>query len=97
MTKPARTLLLVALLAMELPLLLQGASLPHTHFGAPDGFFKQEHDLTLLAITGTVASLDATAPAMTLVLVVTAVAVAARRRPATTRARTADSRAPPVR
>jgi hypothetical protein len=95
MTMPARTVLLVALLA--LPLLLQGASLPHTHFGAPDGLFNQEHDLTLLAIAGTVASLDASAPAVTLVLVVTAMAVAARRRPVSARARTADSRAPPVR
>lgn len=95
MTRLVRTILLVVLLA--LPLLLQGASLPHTHFGAPDGFFNQEHDLTLLAITGTVASLDATAPAVTLVVVVTAMAVAARRRPLPTRGRTADSRAPPVR
>ena len=95
MTTPVRTVLLVALLA--LPLLLQGASLPHSHFGAPDGFLNQEHDLTLLAITGTVAALDATAPAVTLVLVVTAMVVSAGRRVIPTRARTADSRAPPVR
>ena len=95
MTMPVRPVLLVALLA--LPLLLQGATLPHSHFGAPDGLFNQEHDLTLLAITGTVASLDATGPAVTLVLVVTALVVSARRRVVPTRARAADSRAPPVR
>lgn len=95
MTRPLRTALLVAFLM--LPLLLQGATLPHTHLGAPDGFFNQEHDLTLLATVGTVASLDAAAPAVTLVLVVAAVALAPRRRSPTTLARAADSRAPPVR
>jgi hypothetical protein len=95
MTRPARTVLLLALLT--LPLLVQGASLPHTHFGAPHGFFNQEHDLTLLAITGTVASLDATAPGVMLLVVVAAVALGALRRPVATRARAADSRAPPVR
>jgi hypothetical protein len=94
MTRPVRVALLLLLV---LPLLLQGASLPHTHFGAPDGFFNQEHDLTLLAIVGAVASLDAAAPSVLLVLVVSALVVVARRRPATATVGAADSRAPPVR
>jgi hypothetical protein len=94
MTKPIRVALLLFLV---LPLLLQGASLPHTHFGAPDGFFNQEHDLTLLAIVGAVASLDAAAPSVVLVLVISALAVVPRRRPGTATVRTADSRAPPAR
>jgi hypothetical protein len=94
MTRPARVALLLLLV---LPLLLQGASLPHTHFGAPHGFFNQDHDLTLLAIVGAVASLDATAPSVLLVVVVSALAVAPRRRPGTATVATADSRAPPAR
>ncbi len=94
MTRPLRVALLLLLV---LPLVLQGASLPHTHFGAPDGFFNQEHDLTLLAIVGAVASLDATAPAVLLVLVVSALAVAPRRRPAMATLGAAASRAPPAR
>ena len=94
MTRPLRVALL---LLLSLPLLLQGASLPHTHFGAPDGFFNQEHDLTLLAIVGAVASLDATAPAVMLVLVVSALAVAPPRRLQTATHGAAASRAPPVR
>jgi hypothetical protein len=95
MTGRLRVTLLVLLLTV--PLLLQGATLPHTHFGAPDGFFNQEHDLTLLAIVGTVASLDAGAPALVLALVVIAVAAGRRARPVTTSARAAASRAPPAR
>ena len=94
MTRPVRVALL---LLLALPLLLQGASLPHTHFGAPYGFFNQDHNLTLLATVGAVASLDATTPAVVLVVVVTALAITAHRRPATTIIATADSRAPPAR
>jgi hypothetical protein len=95
MTGRLRVALLVLLLTV--PLLLQGATLPHTHFGAPDGFFNQEHDLTLLAIVGTVASLDAGAPALVLTLVLIAVAAGSRSRPVTTSVRAAASRAPPTR
>lgn len=95
MTRPVRVALLFALLA--LPLIAQGASLPHTHFGAPHGFFNQEHDLTLLAISATVASLDVATPGVMFVPVVTAAAIGAWRAPDPTFACTADSRAPPVR
>ena len=95
MTGRLRVALLVLLLTV--PLLLQGAILPHTHFGAPHGFFNQEHDLTLLAIVGTVASLDAATPALVLTLVVIAVAAGSGSRPVATSARADASRAPPAR
>ena len=95
MTGRLRVALLVLLLTA--PLLLQGATLPHTHFGAPHGFFNQEHDLTLLAIVGTVASLAAAAPAVLLTLVVVAVAAGRHVRPVSSPARAAASRAPPAR
>jgi hypothetical protein len=85
------------LLLLVLPLLLQGASLPHTHFGAPAGFFNQDHDLTLLATVGAVASLDTATPVVVLVLVVNTLAIAPRRRAATATLGAADSRAPPAR
>lgn len=95
MTSRLRAALLVLLLTV--PLLLQGATLPHTHFGAPDGFFNQDHDLTLLAIVGTVAALDVAAPVLILTLVVTALAGGTRSGRAATSARAAASRAPPAR
>ena len=94
MTRPVRVALLLLLV---LPLLLQGASLPHTHFGAPHGFFNQDHDLTLLATVGAVASLDASTPAVVLVLVVGTLALAPRRRFRMASLVSADSRAPPSR
>lgn len=93
MTPARRALVLAALL---LPLLLQGAGLPHTHVGA-EGVFNQEHDLTLLAITATVGSLDAAAPALVLILVVASLVATVSGRPVCRRARAADSRAPPGR
>jgi hypothetical protein len=95
MIRPVRLVLLVTFLMV--PLLLQGASLPHTHLGEPDGFFNHDHDLTLLATLATVASLDTAAPVVALVLVVTAAMPWSRRRSPAVTARAADSRAPPVR
>jgi hypothetical protein len=85
------------LLLLVLPLLMQGGSLPHTHSDDPEGFFNQEHDLTLLAITGTVGSLDAGVPFLVLTLVVIAVASVVRCAAAPARAHAASSRAPPAR
>ena len=93
MTRSVRVALL---LLLALPLLLQGASLPHTHFGEPAGFFNQDHDLTLLATVGAVASLDTAAPAVVLVLVVATLVAVSRRRVATATLGAADSRAPPA-
>jgi len=93
MSRPVRVVLLLLLV---MPLLLQGASLPHTHFGAPDGFFNQDHDLTLLATVGAVASLAAAMPDVVLVPVITPVAATPPRRPETAIVASADSRAPPA-
>ena len=89
--------LVVLLALLTLPLLLQGASLPHTHVGGANGLFNQEHDLTLLATIGTVASDVAAAPGVMVVLVATGVACLGRLPRVTTPARAADSRAPPAR
>jgi hypothetical protein len=93
MRVPVRVLLLL----LVVPLLVQGGSLPHTHFDASDAFFNQEHDLTLLATVATVASLGAGAPVLVPMLVLIAVATARRSRPTTPPARAAASRAPPAR
>jgi hypothetical protein len=85
------------LLLLVLPLLLQGASLPHTHFGAPDGLYNQEHDLTLLATVSGAAGLLAAAVALVFVVVVASLALRAPVvAPALARV-VAGSRAPPAR
>jgi hypothetical protein len=85
------------LLMLVLPLLLQAASLPHTHSGLGHGLFNQEHDLTLLATLGAAASLYAAAALLLLVVVVVALAPATRSAAAPRLALAADSRAPPAR
>jgi hypothetical protein len=83
-------LLLVAMVAM----VVQGAALPHTHAGAP-GLYNQEHDLTLYAITGGVALVDAV-PALFIDAVLTAVSFVAVPRPPSIARAHADCRAPPA-
>jgi hypothetical protein len=89
--RSASALMLLLLTA----LIAQGACLPHTHSGVGSGVYNGEHDLTLLATTGTVAPLpvipllfvdEVTAP------VVTTIASA----PADAVTRDAESRAPPA-
>jgi len=92
----ARALFALALLA-ALTMVVQTGSVPHLHHSDTGGLFNQEHDLTLLATVGTVASDVPVVPAVIVVLVATAVASLARSRPATTFLRAADPRAPPVR
>jgi heme/copper-type cytochrome/quinol oxidase subunit 2 len=87
-----RALLLLVLL---LPLLLQGASLAHTHFGGAAGFYNQEHDLTLLATVGAVAQLVAAVALVVIVVVATHTARAISDAPALASV-VADSRAPPT-
>jgi len=40
-------------------LIAQGACLPHTHSGVAPGVYNAEHDLTLLAVSGTIAPVPA--------------------------------------
>ena len=94
-------------LASPLPLVLVGlalagsllaaASLPHTHSPDLPGLYNQEHDLSYLATFGGAAPVpDAPSTAPFVLVVVLAVATAARVAPITSR-RHADFRAPPLR
>jgi hypothetical protein len=95
MMRSARLSLFIALLV--LPLLLQGASLPHTHAGGPDGLFNQEHDLTLLATVSTVAAETAPVPVVIPVLIVTSLTALPAPHGRGLVVGAADSRAPPAR
>jgi hypothetical protein len=76
-------------------LLAQGACLPHTHGGVDTSVYNAEHDLTLLAVSGTVASLPA-APLL-IAPAVTAPVVAPTPPPLVSAVtRNAESRAPPT-
>jgi hypothetical protein len=54
-----REYLLGVILLVLVGLIAQGACLPHTHSGIAPGVYNAEHDLTLLAISGTVAPIPA--------------------------------------
>jgi hypothetical protein len=84
------------LLVLLLPLLLQGSSVAHSHFGGPAGFYNQEHDLTLLATVGAVAPLVA-AVALVVVLVVATLTARVVSVAPVLACVVADSRAPPAR
>ncbi len=86
-----RALLFVAVAV----LLVQGASVPHTHADAP-GLYNQEHDLTLYAVSSAAALPDA-APALFVVVVLAAPALVAVSRPDSPARAHADPRAPPAR
>jgi hypothetical protein len=76
-------------------LVAQGACLPHTHNGVGVGVYNAEHDLTLLAASGTVAPLPAIP--MLVVFVVTAPVVSLTApAPISVVIRDAESRAPPT-
>ena len=66
---PLRALLALAIVL--LPLLLAGATLPHTHDGPGVGLYNQEHDLVLMGALGSVAPLPV--PVVAVVLAVVAV------------------------
>jgi hypothetical protein len=90
-SKPAVVaLLLVAAAAM----VVLGAAVPHTHAGA-SGIYNQEHDLTLYAVAGGAALVEA-APGLFVDAVLTAVAFVAVPPPQSIARAHADSRAPPA-
>jgi hypothetical protein len=74
-------------------LLAQGACLPHTHGGA--GLYNAEHDLTLLAVSGAIASVPA-ATLLSMVLVVVRLSGSVPSAPTAFVSRDAESRAPPA-
>jgi len=91
----SRRILGLLLLLAAAAVLLQGASLPHTHAVARPGLYNQDHDLVLLATLHSAAVLADAPPPLVFVLVA-AVAVLAIRPPASAARPTCDSRAPPL-
>ncbi len=91
----ARCLLGVLLFLAVTGLLLQAASVPHTHAASTPGFFNQDHDLVLLATLHGAAVLADATPAPLVVVLVAAVTPPATRPPASAARSTSDSRAPP--
>jgi hypothetical protein len=91
-----RWLLILAILCFVAPLLLQGATLTHTHDRGKPGLYNQEHDFTLYAISGATALPEAAAAIVAIVLAVS-VCIAAAPRPRRITCAAADSRAPPAR
>lgn len=84
--------LLIALAA----LLLQGATVPHTHAGVSPGLYNQEHDLALLATLHGAAVLHDTQPAPLVLTAVTALTPAATGAPGSSPRSSVDGRAPPL-
>jgi len=83
------------LLLVVSALIGQGACLPHTHNDPGGGVYNAEHDLTLLAASGTVAPLPA-GPLLLVFVVATPVASPTLPAPFSVLTRDAESRAPPT-
>jgi hypothetical protein len=92
--RPRRILGLLLLLAAAV-VLLQGASVPHTHAVARPGVYNHDHDLALLATLHSAAVLAEAPPAPLVFALVVAVAPLAIRPPASAGRPTCESRAPP--
>jgi hypothetical protein len=90
-----RVLGLLLLLAAA-GLVLQGASVPHTHAASSPGFYNHDHDLVLLAALHSAAVLAGVAPAPLVVVLVAAVTALPIRSPAPAPRSTCDCRAPPL-
>ena len=87
----------LALLLGLVAFVLAGASLPHLHASGEFGIWNEEHDLSLMAALGTVASpLDA-APGLLLVLTRLVTLAPVSPDPVDSLVRLADPRAPPLR
>jgi hypothetical protein len=76
-------------------LIAQGACLPHTHIGVEPGVYNADHDLTLLAISGTIAPL-APVPVFFVAVVTGTVVFLPPPSPVSALCRDAESRAPPT-
>ena len=92
----SRPACLLLLLFVAVPLLGQTASVPHSHSASTPGLFNEEHDLTLLAISGSAAALPGILPLVFSFVVVALVSANAPSRPAAVPFGAADSRAPPL-
>jgi preprotein translocase subunit SecG len=93
--RPVSRLSTLLVLAAVVPLLLAGATLVHTHDGPGIGLYNHEHDLVLMGVLGTVASLPALLAAFALVVSVL-IAAAPPVSPDVATRRLDLSRAPPT-
>ena len=91
----SRHLLATLLLLATAALLLQAASVPHTHAGSRPGFYNQDHDLVLLATLHGAATLSTAPPAPIVLVAVTVVTPASADGVASAPRPASDSRAPP--
>jgi hypothetical protein len=91
----SRHLLGTLLLLVAATLLLQAASVPHTHAGFRPGYYNQDHDLVLLATLHGAATLSAAAPTPIVPVVVTAVTPVSADGADSAPRPASDSRAPP--
>lgn len=91
-----RSLTIFAILCAAAPLLLQGATLTHTHERGNPGLYNQEHDFTLYAVSGA-AALPETAAAIVAIVLAVSVYIVAPPRPRRVTCAAGDSRAPPAR
>lgn len=85
----------VIILLLLVGLLAQGATLPHTHVGIGPGVYNAEHDLTLLATSGSVAPLPAV-PLLFVAVVTVPIGWRPPPAPASVVVRASGSRAPPT-
>jgi hypothetical protein len=90
----AAAALLLALVAITLP--LKASQTRHLHQAATAGLYNEDHVLASLEFLGGDGPLPELPAAVSLVLVVTACALAGGARPATAPLRLAGSRAPPA-
>lgn len=91
-----QALWIMALLLTVVPMVSQAASIPHSHNAQAPGLFNEDHDLTLLAASSTVAVSEA--PTLLIAPIITAfISLRPASRPSTYSAGTTDSRAPPIR
>jgi hypothetical protein len=92
-TKLKALLLVLGLTAF----VVAGATLPHLHASGGFGLWNAEHDLGLMAVVGSAASLTDAAPGVVLLLTVLLALAPGADRLAGAPLRLADSRAPPAR
>jgi hypothetical protein len=91
-----RSLILLAILCAVAPLVVQGATLSHTHERGNPGLYNQEHDFTLYAVS-VAAALPEAATALVAIVVAASLCVVLPQRPHRLVGAAADSRAPPAR
>ena len=92
--RSCRALGLLLLLAVA-GLVLQGASVPHTHAASSPGYYNHDHDFVLLAALHGAAVLVDVAPAPLVVVLVASLALLAISPPTVAPRPTCDCRAPP--